>query len=328
MNESGDGQTKLGAKLGMQRFRKWEVIGLRVLFAFLIYQCLPLDGFKPRGDEWFGAGGWFAPAGRVEFDTADEPRGLAKFVPVTFMSEERLQLPLWILCGFALISYVWGRGLIFSIPFLTLVMLLSRSLENSQGFVFHGFKIIGLILLTQSVVVIVHAILTRFGKRPASYELNDYLVRFAQVAIVAAYVIAGLTKIHESNGRWVENSHYTAVDVVKTYRQNYYKRLDPDFGEERVPYAAEMLENPTRARLMMTAGLALELFCFIALWNRWLMAAVGVAIIVFHRMVEQLMNLQFIQNERAVFIFLVNPVFWIGVTFLLLLKLTEPRQEE
>ncbi|MFT5467248.1 MAG: hypothetical protein ACI8UO_002352 [Verrucomicrobiales bacterium] len=321
MSESKE-TTYVGTRFGMRRFHKWEAIALRVLFAWLIFQCLPLDALGPRGDDFFGNRGWFGTAGGVDETAQKHPHGLARWFDLTFMSKDSLQLPLWIISIGALISYVIGRGLIISLPILTTIMILAWTLYNSNGFAYHGYKLIGLILLAQTVVVWVHAISKWVRKKPAlasadeaeksRYSLNDYLIRFTQVTIIAAYVIAGATKLIKSDGQWIQKSHYSALYIVKTYRQNYYKDLDKEkFGEERVPWANEMLENPNATRFFMMGGLFLELFCFIGLWSRWLMAFVGLGLVVFHRMVDYLMNLQFYQNEVAVWIFLVNPVFWI-----------------
>ena len=188
-------ESKLGARFGMRQFHRWEAIGIRIFFAWLIYRVLPL---RPFGSgEWFGKNGWFGPAGQLT-DTmiSGQPKGLANFMDVTFMSSDALQLPLWILCGLALISYMWGRGLLISIPLLFLVTVLGRSLENSQGFVYHGYKLVSLVLLAQTIVVIVHAIhRLRKGKDHRSrYGLNDYLIRFTQAAIIAGYIVAGMSK--------------------------------------------------------------------------------------------------------------------------------------
>lgn len=323
--------TKLGAKLGMTRFHKWEAITIRILFAWLIFQCLPLD---PLGyGDWIGKGGWFGTAGGVDSTEQRHPKGLARFFDLTFMSKDSLQLPLWILSMGALISYIFGRGLLISLPILTMIMVLAWTLFNSNGFAFHGFKLVGLILVTQTVMVWVLAISKWVRKKSATietpadversrYQLNDYLIRFTQVTIIAAYVIAGVTKLVRSDGEWIQNSHYSSLYIVKTYRQNYYKELDDErFGAapERVPWANEMLENPTTTKIFMSGGLFLELFCFIGLWNRWLMTLVGIGIVFFHRMVDYLMHLQFYQNEVAVWIFLVNPAFWLGAGLLKLI---------
>ena len=310
----------IGSRFGMRRFRPWEVTGMRILFAWMIYRVLPLA--PPGKGPWFGTDDLFGPAGQLAFDTQGSPRGLANFMDVTFMADPNWQIPLWIICVLALISYGIGRGLIVSVPVLCLITAMAGALENSQGYVFHGHKLVSLILLTQTVVLIVHQVDQWIGRRKASktesrYSLSDYLIRFTQAAIIAAYVVAGMSKIIESQGRWVQDSQYSGVYLVKTYRQNYYKRLDAEaFGQERVPYAQEMLENPNLTRLFMAAGLILELLCFVALWNRFAAFVIGLSIVIFHRLVDEIMNLQFPENEVICVIFLANPVFWLGAGIL------------
>ncbi len=309
-------------KLGMRRFHPWEAIGLRVLFASLLYCSLPID--SPF------ALGWFETDGRIPFSEQPLPDGIASFIDVTFMSRESVQTPLWILSVLALLSYIAGRGLLVSLPVLLGVFVLGRTLQNSQGFDFHGFKLMGLILLAQTLVIFGYSFRkwqARRGAREPRFGLNDYLIRFTQATIIAAYLIAGVSKIVESDGRWLQNSHYIGLYFAKTYRQNFYNELDQEnYGKERVPYANTMLERPNQARLLMAGGLFLELFCFVALWSRWLALAVGASLVLFHRIVDEMMNLQFIENEILCVLFLVNPIYWVGMGLIWVIgKTREPR---
>ena len=176
---------------------------------------------------------------------------------------------------------------------------------------FHGYKLVSLILLTQTLVIFVHAFchFSKNAKGESKYTLNDYLIRYSQVAIIAAYVVAGVAKIIISDGTWLADSHYSGVYIAKTHAQSYYTNLE---ASEKKNFAISMLENPTPWRIFLSGGFFLELFCFVALWNRWLMAITGIALIGFHQLVAEIMLLYFPQNEWCCFIFMVNPVFWLG----------------
>lgn len=316
---SEDGLTTAGSRLGMMRFRKWEAFGIRLLFAWVVFQALPIDSFGPRGDSWFGPRGWFGTNGRIHYPEQPHPVGIAHKVDVTFMSRDAVQPYLMAVSILALISYVSGRGLIFSLPILTAIMIAGRTLQNSQGFTFHGALLVGFVLTIQTAVVIVCTLVRLLKKRggESRYSLNDYLIRFTQVAIVAAYVVSGVSKLIESEGAWIRDSHYTGVYIIKTYRQNYHDTLDKEkYGAEYAPYAKEMLDNPNRTRLLMALGLGIELFCFIGLWNRWLLALTGIAVVTLHQFIAEMMNLYFPLNEFTVAIYFINPVFWIGALIL------------
>jgi hypothetical protein len=62
---------------------------------------------------------------------------------------------------------------------------------------------------------------------------------------------------------------------------------------------------------LFSIGLLLELFCFIALFNRGLLALFGVGLAVMHLMIAQIMVLKFFYNEWMLAIFFVNVPFWI-----------------
>ncbi|MEZ5434736.1 MAG: hypothetical protein R3F31_26935 [Verrucomicrobiales bacterium] len=147
----------------------------------------------------------------------------------------------------------------------------------------------------------------------------DYLFRWSQLAIIAAYVIAGVIKPIQSKGQWFANSHFIGVQIVKTHRQNYYNALDPALKDRDVPLARDfMYERKNMWRLLMSMGVLLEIFAFLALYNRWMMAGVGFAMIMFHYMNDTFMELYFYNNEKMLWIFLVNiPGLVIGLMQLL-----------
>ena len=150
------------------------------------------------------------------------------------------------------------------------------------------------------------------GGRPGLKPLDHYLIRYSQIGIVAVYVLAGIAKIDRSGGDWVKNSPYFGLDLVRTHRQEFYGRLEGERYKE-IASASRMLERPMESRLKMGVGLVLEIFAFVALLHRGAALVVGLMIIAFHMQVESLMKLSFPLNEQIVWIYLVNPVFWIGV---------------
>ena len=132
-----EGLTKWGERFGLRKFERWEVFGIRALFAWLVYRVLPLDAttlnISLGQSEWFGNGGWFGPAGKIAYNEAKNPVGLANYFDVTFMGDQAIQPYLWGLCILALILYVWGRGFMIALPILLLVTVLGRTLKIRRG---------------------------------------------------------------------------------------------------------------------------------------------------------------------------------------------------
>lgn len=322
-NDSSAPLTRFGKAMAVPKFHGWEALCMRILFALVILQTLPLQtldfDYSP-----FQSGSILAPARPVLYDSQPIPNGLGRWIDFSFMADPNLQTALWILSLCCLVSYILGRGLLFSLPILTFITIAARTLENSQGFVNHKYTIVAQILLVQSVVVIWFAARRHFaGERgdrstPGDRSLHDYLIRYTQMVIVAVYVISGCTKLIASDGEWIAKSPYIGLYLVKTDRQNYYNKLDAEnFGGD-VPVAAKMLEHPNISRVFMGAGLLLELFAFVALCNRFTALGIGVALVVFHQAVLHFMALTFPLNEKVIWIFLINVPFWIGSGILFL----------
>ena len=351
----------LGKKFSTPKFSRWEIVIMRVLFAYVIYQSMPLDkpfnaaglGFlekvapgaaaKVKEDfryPLFGIRPPFFPlieampgtTGKIEYSDTPVPVGLARtgwgasFVKL-FNDEAFVTKVLpWFVFG-ALALYVSGYGLPVALPILTLISIGSRTLFNSQGRIHHGFQIISLVLLAQTVVILWQVWKNwrvAMGAKKAAddvYGRNfwDYLFRWSQLAIIAAYVIAGVIKPIQSKGLWFANSHFIGVQIVKTHRQNYYNALDPALKDRDVPLARDfMYERKNMWRILMSMGVLLEIFAFLALYNRWMMAGVGFAMVMFHYMNDTFMELYFYNNEKMLWIFLVNiPGLVIGLMQLL-----------
>ncbi|MEM7015646.1 MAG: hypothetical protein AAF585_29655, partial [Verrucomicrobiota bacterium] len=289
--------TRLGKWLCVPSFHRWEAMGIRALLAIVTFRCLPLQPLAPHGGflGWlFGPKGILAPDGRVTFESQPVPTGIAKWDwDLTWIAAPELQPWLWIICVASLGVYVFGRGLMLLPPLiiLTAVMIVSRTLENSQGFMYHIYQVIGLVLLAQTIAGIVYAIIKLCGKAPKNRNINDYIIRYAQIAIVGAYMIAGFSKFIYSDGEWIKNSPYFGIDIIRTNKQNYYADLEGDRPYEIArSEAARLLENPTRARLMMGTGLLLELGAFIALFHRVLALFAGIAVMAFHILIADLME--------------------------------------
>lgn len=341
----------LGRQFSTPRFSRWEVLIMRVLFAYVVYQSMPLDKpFNRFGMELLekvapataaevkedfrypilGLRPPFFPVvealpsttGKIAYDKVDKDLAVGvakldlgkKFV-LLFNDEKFVSdvLPWVVFISLAL--YISGYGLPVALPLLTLISIGSRTLFNSQGRIHHGYQIITLVLLAQTIIVLWYLWKNwrvAMGVRKAEDDrygrnLWDYFFRWSQLAIVAAYVIAGVIKPVQSKGEWFMNSHYIGVQIVKTHRQNYYNALDEKLKDRDIPLARDMMHDRKNMwRLLMGLGVLLEIFAFIALYNRWIMAAMGGALIFFHYLNDNFMELYFYNNEKMLWIFMVN----------------------
>ena len=344
---------------GPRHFR-FEIAFMRVLFALVVYQSMPLGA--PYSSGAFHIAGKFSeelPAklqavvanpetdnyfrrpylpllpvsqmlpnsnAALTYQGQDKANGIAQFVDLTFFSDPGFieTLP-WIVIP-CLLLYAAGIGLPVALPLLTLVSIGSRTLYNSQGYIHHGYQMISLVLLAQTVVVVWHCFRgdwrEAFGLKRATRLFRDRtvwdrMIRYSQWMIVICYVIAGVIKPIRSDGEWFQNSHYIGIQVVKTHRQNYYSSLDEKWNIPEPKVAKFMLkDHPNWVRIFLSLGVLLEIFAFLALYNRFTSLLFGFSLVIFHYFNDLMMGLYFYDNEKLDWIFLVNLPFWIWWLFL------------
>ncbi len=273
---------------------RWEALLMRLFFAATVV--------------W---GMWKA----LTFEEVQEAKGLSHWVDVSFVGGEDAMAWFRPLIVVAAVLYVleWVRpaGLLL----LTLAHLAYNTLLGSQNFTSHRYNIYGLILLAMLAAELwwwVRRWWTPPDLRIADRVRHAFHLYFAQCAIAAVYVTSAITKLSKTEGMWLFRSHYLAKSIVKTHRQNFYDSPE-GLAVPALPAVAQWLaEHHVITRLMFGAGFMLELFAFLALWNRAWALIIGLGIIVFHFGVEMIMQLDFRENQYMCLIFLVNVPFWLG----------------
>lgn len=250
----------------------------------------------------------------LPYDEVLSPTGLSRFVDVSILGGEDAMVWFRPLITVAAILYVaeWLNPL--GLFVLTLAHLGYNALDASQDYTNHRYNIYGLILLAQCAGELWWLGCRLFTKavRAAQELRHSYQLYFAQCAIAAVYVTSAITKLSKSDGQWLLRSHYLAKSIVKTHRQTFYDNPE-GLAVPAIPAVAQWLaEHHVLTRLAFGAGFMLELFAFLALWNRAWALFIGLSIIMFHLGVEIIMKLDFRENQYVCFIFMVNLPFWMA----------------
>ncbi len=252
----------------------------------------------------------------LPFEKIEMANGLAHFVDLSFLGGEDAMIWFRPLIIAAAVLYVLEIVNPLGLVLLTLAHLGYHTLQNSQGFTFHGNNIVGLILLAQCSGELYWLWHRVWKKRPFPFPEGitrlSYQLYFAQCAIVSVYVTSAITKIGKSDGLWLFRSHYLAKSVVKTHRQTFYDNPEGAMAEPVVAIAQWLAEHHVITRVAFGFGFFLELLAFLALWNRAWALFIGLNIIAFHFGVELIMQLDFRVNQLMCLIFLVNVPFWIA----------------
>jgi hypothetical protein len=130
----------------------------------------------------------------------------------------------------------------------------------------------------------------------------------AQFVIASAYLISVFSKFIRSDGEWLVNSYYVALDFVKTLRQNYYSSLDPLYAVDPPAYIVMMMQHPVITALFFDFGVALEALMIFAVGYRKWTFAFGASLIFMHITIAKIMNLFFPTHVAMLAIFWVAPL--------------------
>lgn len=237
------------------------------------------------------------------------PVGLAHWFDLTWLGNAAtLQLYRQALVG-VLAAYVLGLGLPVVLPLLAVMQILPFTLTNSQGFTNHSHHILSVVLLAQAIVAVCFP--RRDWLQPGSV-MSSWLLVASQAGIATAYLISVCSKLWASGGMWLLHSHYIALDLVKTMRQNYYSALDPRYATDP-PNVLWMLEHPAMTAVIFDMGFFIEALIVFSVGTRRLAFACGVATILMHRSINALMGLEFYQNEFMLAVYFINLPFLIAL---------------
>ncbi len=253
--------------------------------------------------------------GIYRYKSTPEPTGMAHFLPgITVLSNPTVAFWTQIILVAAVVLYISGFVLPIALLVITFIHCAIFTLNNSMGATHHGYQIISITLLAQTVVFWLPWGYRLFKKRlelPEGIRLQDWAIYYSQLVIATCYIIAAVSKLLASGVMWIVKSPLIAVQIHKSFDQKYYEYLDPKWLEEGPKYADFAVNNPNLTRLILGGGLVLEAVAFLVLRSRLWALMIGVSLIVMHRIIGHTMALHFPTNEQVDLVFLVNLPFWI-----------------
>lgn len=125
------------------------------------------------------------------------------------------------------------------------------------------------------------------------------------------YVVSGVSKVWRSGGAWLSEIRHLPLQFEKNRLNEFHDTLSMPPQAAADAMAEWISRHPNLAGILFGGGLFLELFAFVGLWNRRLMALFGLSIITMHVMISELMTLGFYYNKFTLFLFWVNVPFWL-----------------
>jgi hypothetical protein len=281
-------------------FANYELVIMRLLFAWVVWDTLPLAVTLSEQPVPVGLGRWF------DFGFFSDP---------TFYSICRVVMVA------ALALYVIGRWLWIALPVAFFIVVGPGTLEASQGANQHATNLVALILLVQMIWYVVAKI-----RKTPTHEGHVLGAFYAQQTIAAGYVVSALSKIM-ADGNWLIGAMKNyPLQMIKTARQNHFNTLEPAKEAARdgflgwlaqwvqplfAPMEQALMHSAMWRGLLLGSGFLLELLAFVALVGRKSAALMGVSIIFFHFAIYMVMGLKFQYHMAVVAIFFVGVPYWI-----------------
>ncbi len=276
-------------------------------------------GFEPMYHAWWemllmrsgiAYVAWQTLRGHSPFMSQPTPHGFATWgLDFSWIGNEALShylIPLWGVCLF-----LYALGLVPSLTLLPplIASIAHGTLGNSQGGIGHTTQIVTAVLLAAWVASLWSLFCAKTGRKlPHGYNANQLGLDWSRQVIMATYVASAITKCLESEGGWLSDTPYFALQIVKATESAYYNYLVP--ADNAVWLAQALIDHPTLAKLLIGAALPLELFAFLGLLNRRSALFFGLALIGFHSSVTEVMNLGFVYHKSLLLGLFVNPVWW------------------
>lgn len=294
---------------------------------------------------------WFAfeatPVG-LPYQSQPSPVGIAKFFDLTWLGDPATpgwMHPLLMLCAWLL---ALGAAPMLGAAGLLVLHTAVGTYANSQGGgggSHHTTNLIGLMLLGQVLACLyrdAQAIYRRGWRGPVAVRLEDWtwlrhLVRHPGAAfrrasdsvetdaqtfrssqvftilqmMAMSYVVSGISKIWRSEGAWLSEVRNLPLQFEKNRLNEFHDTLVMPPQTSADAMAEWISHHPNWAGALFGGGLFFELFAFLGLWNRRVLALFGTCLITMHVMISDLMNLGFFYNKWTLFLFWVNVPFWL-----------------
>ena len=289
-----------------EKFLRYEWLWMRVIFAFLCvyhsshHRFIPGSGFKKT----YG----------LTVDSQTFPVGLAQFFDLTWAASPFFAERAPYIFYAALALYLWGKFPAVSTGILLFFFTIYGTLENSQGAIHHTVQIIGYALFGQ----LLYFIFVRKKSAPTGDQLPGPAQASVQ-AVAAAYVVSALSKLIRSGFGWVNEIPNVSLQLEKNRLAEYYNTLvEPP--EVASSFIANLLNGfPLLGQAFFGTGLILELTAFVAIFGRRWALAWGLGLWGLHVGITEMMHLGFFYNKAILFVFFINPPFWIylGITKLI-----------
>lgn len=278
----------MNAQLSTPIFAAYERVVMRVLFAWVVYLATPF-GLNVNG----------IPA----------PNGFARLVDLHFLLRPGVFPICKTILIVALILYALRLLVWLALPVALFIQVAANAIINSQGGIQHAMQIVSLVLLAQTAAHF-YGLWRRRFRGEARPLLESRAVWWSQQTIVAVYLVAGLTKLIVTRGRWIYDARWIGISIAKAAYQSFYDTHNLHELHRQLTIANFAAAQGALVAFIAACGLFLELGSPLMLRGRTWAALLGSGLVCFHLGLTYSMDLSFIYNQWLLIIFMINPPFW------------------
>ena len=276
-------------------FAVWELVLMRLLFGWVLIPFILTE--PPR------------------FSEVPYPNGLAHFMNLGFLRDEHTVTLLSLSAKACLVLGVLGVCEPFTLGWLLFVIVASKSYNQSQGNLGHAGQLVTLSLVAQWLASLRALAPDTAGLRgllwagPASWRRQVWWIL---QAITAGYTVSAITKMVATHGTWPLRGSHFLLQIYKAQSEMLVSRA-VQLKPAAVAITEFIANHHWFGSIMLLPTWLLEFGAFAALINRRLSLVLGLALIGFHRLTELLMGITFGEHQQMLWIFLVNPVYWVVI---------------
>ena len=203
----------------------------------------------------------------------------------------------------SIVLYIAGRAMVLATGVMLAAWVAAGALASSQGALGHKTQLLAMVLIGQLFAYV------QASRARGANGAHGLAVYYSQEVIAAGYILAGLTKIVLSRGRWIEQIPLVVTEIAKTHGQTYYSTLQQGVIERGDAIATVILAHPNLTRVLFGCGGLLEISAGVALLGRRSAFAVGIGLLAMHWAIAELMLIEFPENEALLAIYFVNVPF-------------------
>ncbi|MDB6140674.1 MAG: hypothetical protein JWO94_3746 [Verrucomicrobiaceae bacterium] len=273
-------------------FGVWELLIIRLLFAWMLIPFILTE--PPR------------------FPGVPYPNGLAHFMDLGFLRDAHTVGLLTVSAQICLALGMLGIAEPLTLGWLLFVIISSKSYNQSQGNFGHGGQLVTLCLVAQWLATLRALAPDAAGLRgllwagPASWRRQAWWI---MQTLAAGYTASALTKMIATHGTWPLRGSHFLLQIYKAQSEMQVSRQMP-LSPLALAITNFLAAHPWFGTFMLVPAWLLEFGAFAALLNRRMSLLTGLALIGFHRLTQMLMGISFSEHQQILWIFFVNPVYW------------------